>query len=80
MNSFQQLSLKSASILGGLEILTAVISFAKLKLPVTYASNIAKKIYDNFSQNISKFIKVMQIEYKRILDAKKMKEKELILE
>ena len=38
-------------------------------------SLIAKRIFDNFSNEKRKFIKVMPIEYKRILEGKELEEK-----
>ena len=39
------------------------------------ASPIAKNILDNFREELKKFVKVMPLEYKRILQQKKVEEK-----
>ncbi len=38
-------------------------------------STVAKKIIDNFKQELEKFVKVMPVEYKKILEAKKLEER-----
>ena len=39
------------------------------------ASPLAKRVLDNFKEELKKFVKVMPLEYKRILEQKKLEQK-----